>query len=143
MTLQTVIILVLIGISAGIASGFIGVGGGIIIVPALVYALGLGQHEAQGTSLLLMLPPIGILAVMNYYKAGQMNLGYGAIIAATFVIGGYLGSKLALKMNPAWVKLIFGTLMLYVAFKMVYSGFKEVKNDDTGTNQTEITGDPG
>ena len=139
MTFQTVLILICIGIVAGIASGFIGVGGGIIIVPALVYILGLGQHEAQGTSLLLMLPPIGILAVMNYYKADQINLGYGAIIAATFVIGGYLGSKFALKLSPAWVKLIFGLLMVYVAFKMVYSGLKEVKEDNAGTNSTEVT----
>jgi uncharacterized protein len=142
MTPQTIIILVLIGIFAGIASGFIGVGGGIIIVPALVYALGLTQHEAQGTSLLLMLPPIGILAVMNYYKADQVNVGYGLIIAATFIIGGYLGSKIALKLSPAWVKLIFGMLMVYVAFKMVYSGYKEVKNENAGNNKTEIPGDP-
>ena len=143
MTPQTIIILVLIGIVAGIASGFIGVGGGIIIVPALVYILGLTQHQAQGTSLLLMLPPIGILAVMNYYKADNVNIGYGAIIAVTFVLVGYIGSKFALKLSPGWVKLIFGVLMVYVAFKMVYSGFKEVKDDNAGNNQTEIPGNSG
>ena len=66
MTTQTIIILILIGLAAGIMSGFVGIGGGVIMVPAFVYILGMSQHTAQGTSLLLMLPPIGILAVMNY-----------------------------------------------------------------------------
>lgn len=124
MTFQTIIILILIGLSAGIMSGFVGIGGGVVMVPAMVYILGLSQHEAQGTSLLLMLPPIGILAVMNYYKAGQVNIGYGVIIALAFVVGGYYGSKIALKLSPAMVKLIFGVLMLYVSFRLVYSGYK-------------------
>ncbi len=140
MTPQTIFILVFIGILAGIASGFIGVGGGIIIVPALVFALGLTQHEAQGTSLLLMLPPIGILAVMNYYKAGEINLTYGAVIAVTFVIGGYIGSKIALKLSPAWVKLIFGILMVYVAAKMVYGGYQDIKKENAESNSTEVSG---
>lgn len=124
MTIQTIIILVLIGFAAGVLSGFVGIGGGVIMVPAMVYILGMSQHMAQGTSLLLMLPPIGILAVMNYYKAGEVNWTYGIIIACTFVIGGYFGSKLALKLSPALVKLIFGILMLYVAGRMIYSGYK-------------------
>jgi uncharacterized membrane protein YfcA len=81
MTTQTILLLILIGLFAGMMSGFVGIGGGVIIVPALIYIMGLSQHEAQGTSLILMLPPIGILAVMNYYKAGQLNLNYGIIIA--------------------------------------------------------------
>ncbi len=124
MPFQTILILILIGILAGIASGFIGIGGGLIIVPALVYFLGLSQHAAQGTSLLLMLPPIGILAVMNYYKAGEVNIAYGLIIAVAFVLGGYFGSKIALRISPNLVKLIFGALMLYASFKMIYSGYK-------------------
>ena len=141
MTLQTVIILVLIGIFAGIISGFIGVGGGILIVPALVYLLGLSQHTAQGTSLLLMLPPIGILAVMNYYKAGQINIAYGLIIAGAFVIGGYFGSKLALKLNENVVKLIFGILMLYVSVRMIYSSYTGGLKNDERSNTTEISSD--
>ena len=135
MTIQTILILILIGLFAGIMSGFIGIGGGVVMVPALVYVLGLSQHEAQGTSLILMLPPIGILAVMNYYKAGQVNIWYGVIIALAFVIGGYFGSKVALKMSPSKVKLIFGVLMLYISFKMIYSGLKSDKNDKK--NHTE------
>ncbi|HIP36915.1 MAG TPA: sulfite exporter TauE/SafE family protein [Crocinitomix sp.] len=130
MTLYQILLLVLIGLFAGAMSGFIGIGGGVVMVPALVYIMGLSQHEAQGTSLILMLPPIGILAVMNYYKAGQLNINYGVIIALAFVIGGYYGSKLSLKLSPAKVKLIFGFLMLYIAVKMIYSGVKEQRIDN-------------
>jgi uncharacterized protein len=141
MTFQTILILVIIGIFAGAASGFIGVGGGVIIVPALVYFLGVTQHTAQGTSLLLMLPPIGILAVMNYYKAGQINWGYGLIIASTFIIGAYLGSKLSLRLNANIVKLIFGIFMLYVSVRMIYtstkSGFKTNENTYSSKNSSD------
>ncbi|MDX1350445.1 MAG: sulfite exporter TauE/SafE family protein [Putridiphycobacter sp.] len=140
MTFQTILALVLIGIFAGMMSGFVGIGGGVIIVPALVYIVGLTQHEAQGTSLLLMLPPIGILAVMNYYKAGQMNITYGVIIAIAFVIGGYFGSKLSLQMSVSKVRLIFGILMLYVAIKLIYSGI--ITTIDEKRNHTEsVEGD--
>jgi uncharacterized membrane protein YfcA len=127
MTPQTILLLVIIGILAGMISGFIGVGGGIVIVPALVYFLGIPQHTAQGTSLLLMLPPIGILAVMNYYKAGHINWWYGGIIALAFIIGGYFGSKFSLKLHPGIVKLTFGIFMLYVAIMMIYKGYNSLK----------------
>ena len=131
MTVQTIMLLILIGLFAGSASGFIGIGGGVVIVPALVHLLGVTQHTAHGTSLLLMLPPIGILAVMNYYKAGQINWTYGIIIAVAFVIGAHYGSKLSLKLNANIVKLIFGIFMLYVAARMIYSSTKGgFKNED-------------
>ena len=123
MTPQTILLLVLIGLVAGTMSGFIGIGGGVIMVPALVYIMGLSQFEAQGTSLILMLPPIGILAVMNYYKAGDVNVTFGIIIAVAFIIGGYFGSKLALNMNENVVKILFGLLMLFIAFRMIYGGY--------------------
>ena len=138
MSLATFFVLVLIGISAGMLSGFIGVGGGVIIVPALIYFLGLSQHAAQGTSLLLMLPPIGILAVMNYYKAGEVNWQFGTIIAAFFIVGAYFGSKISLRLNPATVKLVFGILMLYVSVRMIYKGYTGIKENDKGTNTTSI-----
>jgi hypothetical protein len=102
-------------------SGFIGVGGGLIIVPALVYFLGLSQLQAQGTSLAIMLPPVGIMAVMNYYKSGNINLTYGLIIALTFIIGGYLGSKIALRISPVKVKFFFGIILLYSAVRMIWT----------------------
>lgn len=121
MTLTTLLILAGIGLLAGILSGMIGVGGGIIIVPALVYLLGLTQHSAQGTSLALMLPPIGILAAMNYYKAGELNVKYAAIIAVAFIVGGYFGSRLSLTfISEEMMKKIFGIIMLGVSIKLVF-----------------------
>lgn len=137
MTFQTILLLSLIGLFAGIMSGFVGIGGGVVMVPALVYIMGLSQHEAQGTSLILMLPPIGILAVMNYYKAGQLNITFGIIIAIAFIIGGYFGSKWSLKLPAHIVKLVFGFLMLYVSVKMIYSGFKTSNSEDKTMNETE------
>ena len=121
MSISTIVILCIIGVMAGILSGFIGVGGGLIIVPALVLALGLGQHEAQGTSLALMLPPIGILAAYNYWKADSLNWKYAAIIAITFIIGGYLGSKLSLRLKPETVRISFAVLMILAALKLIFS----------------------
>jgi uncharacterized protein len=141
MSFPTILLLVLIGIFAGIMSGFIGVGGGVIIVPALVYFLGISQHMAQGTSLLIMIPPIGILAVMNYYKAGQVHWGYAAVIAVAFIVGAYYGSKLSLKLNANLVKFIFGIFMLYVSVRMIYTGYKGgLKNNET-THHSENRSD--
>ena len=127
MELQTILWLCAIGLIAGILSGFVGIGGGIVIVPALVYALGMTQHQAQGMSLLLMLPPIGILAVMNYYKTTEMNkmsLAYAGIMAVFFIVGGYFGSKFSLKLSPTLVKFVFGILMMVVAIKLMVNGSK-------------------
>ncbi len=128
MDLSTLFILVAIGVVAGILSGFIGIGGGIIIVPGLIYFLGLPQHTAQGTSLLLMLPPIGILAAYNYHKAGEMNVSYAIVIAVAFIIGGFFGSKISLKLSPHTVKFFFGVLMLYVSLRMISSSYKSFIN---------------
>jgi len=124
MSISTLLILIAIGLVAGIISGFVGVGGGVVIIPALIYFLGLNQLEAQGTSLAVMLPPIGILAVMNYHKTGNINLTYGIIIALTFIIGGWVGSKMALKIPVVKVKLIFGLFLLYVGVRMVWASAK-------------------
>ena len=121
---QTIVYLILIGVLAGIVSGFIGIGGGIIIVPGLIYLAGLTQIQAQGTSLALMLPPIGILAFMHYYKQGNVDLKVAGIVAVTFIIGGFFGAKLAHKIDQNIVKIIFGVLMLLIAIKMIFSGVK-------------------
>lgn len=121
---QTIVYLILIGVLAGIVSGFIGIGGGIIIVPGLIYLTGLTQIQAQGTSLALMLPPIGILAFMHYYKQGNVDLKVAGIVAVTFIIGGFFGAKLAHKIDQNIVKIIFGVLMLLIAIKMIFSGVK-------------------
>ena len=121
---QTIIVLVIIGITAGILSGFIGIGGGIVIVPGLIYLVGLTQIQAQGTSLALMLPPIGILAFMHYYKAGNVDLKVAGIVAATFVVGGFFGAKLAHKLDQNIVRMVFGIIMLLISIKLIVSGLK-------------------
>jgi hypothetical protein len=127
MEMNTLLILILVGLAAGMLGGFIGVGGGIIIVPAMIYFMGMGQHAAQGTSLAMMLPPIGALAVWNYYKEGAVDMKAAMILAAGFLIGGYLGSKMSLKLDPVKVKLIFGVFMFFVAIKMTYSAWKQLE----------------
>ena len=126
MDASTLTILLITGLLAGILGGFIGVGGGVIIVPALVFFLGFSQHAAQGTSLTMMLPPIAILAVMNYYKAGEVNFKYGMILAAAFVVGGYIGSKLSLRLDPVKVKFIFGVFMLLIAIRILIKTSKQL-----------------
>ncbi len=120
MELQQFAILALIGILAGILGGFMGVGGGIIIVPALIYFFGLSQQEAQGTSLAaIMILPVGALAVFNYYQQGKANLWYAAVIALFFVLGSFLGSKFALKLDPETLKKFFGALLVLMGIKLL------------------------
>ncbi|CAI8352740.1 MAG: Uncharacterised protein [Cryomorphaceae bacterium] len=121
MSVSTFIILIIIGLLAGLLSGLVGVGGGILMIPLLIIFLGLTQHEAQGTALFAMLPPIGILAAINYYKEGFVKWEYAIVIAFTFVIGGYLGSKLSLSLPPQMVRRIFGVIMLLGAIKLISS----------------------
>jgi len=120
MTIQTILLLAIIGLAAGILSGMIGIGGGIIIVPALVFVLGFTQQQAQGTSLGLLLLPVGILAVMNYYKQGFIDVKVVAIMCITFVAGGWLGSKIALSLPQETVKKVFAIILILVAFKMLF-----------------------
>ncbi len=119
MNVETILILVVIGLAAGTLSGLVGVGGGIIIVPALVFFLGFSQSQAQGTSLGLLLLPVGILAVINYYNKGFIDLKVIGIMCAAFVFGGWLGSKLALSISQDLVKKIFAVVLFYAAFKML------------------------
>jgi len=120
MEIQNFFLLVLIGLVAGIFGGFVGFGGGIIIVPALVYIIGLPQHYAQGISLATMLPPIGILAVYNYYQHGYVNIKYAIIIAISFMIGGYIGSKISLNIPANTLNKIFGIILLIISLKYIF-----------------------
>lgn len=120
MSVTQIIILVLIGIFSGMLSGMFGVGGGVLIVPALVFFMGMTQHEAQGTSIGLMLLPIGILAAYNYHKTGNLDVKYGLIIAASFVVGGYFGSKISLQIDQVTLKRLFGVLLMLVSFKLIF-----------------------
>lgn len=121
MSISTFVVLIIIGLLAGILSGLVGVGGGIIMIPLLIILMGLTQHQAIGTSVFAMLPPIGILAAMNYFKQGYVKWEYAVVIALTFVVGGYLGSKLSLSLPPQIVRRVFGVVMLIGGFKLIFS----------------------
>ncbi len=121
MDTQTVIILILVGIASGIMGGLVGVGGGIVIVPALVYILGFSQLDAQGTSLAMIMFPVGILGVMQYYKQGHVDFHIVLILALGFVIGSFIGSKISIFiMSQETVKKIFAVLMILLAIKMLF-----------------------
>lgn len=136
MDITTFITLSLIGLTAGIASGYIGIGGGIIIIPALVYFLNLDQYQAQGVSLALMLPPIGILAFYSYYQTGTFNviendityknllIYYALIMALFFIMGGWIGAKLSFETPIHLVKLVFGAFMFYASVKLIMNGIQ-------------------
>jgi uncharacterized membrane protein YfcA len=120
MTIATLLVLVLIGVLAGLLSGFVGVGGGILIVPALMWGLGFTQHQATGTSLAVLLLPVGILAVINYQKSGNLDWRAALIIGATFVVGAYFGSKMSLALPAATVRKVFGGVMILAAIKLIF-----------------------
>jgi uncharacterized protein len=121
MDAYTLIMLILIGLVAGILGGLLGLGGGIIIIPALVFLLGFSQHQSIGTSLAVMLPPIGIFAAYNYYNAGYVNLKYALIVAVAFMAGSWLSSKFALSLPENTLRKIFSVLLLFMAIKMFFS----------------------
>lgn len=121
MAITHLILLLIIGLLSGVLAGVLGVGGAIIVIPALVFLLGMPQHEAQGTSLAFMLPPIGILATWNYHKEGFVNWKVALILALTFFIGAYFGSIISVNIPAKVLKKAFGILLLIVAVKMIFS----------------------
>ena len=117
--MMTVLLYLLLGLIAGTLSGLIGIGGGTIIVPALVFLFGFSQHLAQGTTLALLVPPIGILAAWTYYRQGFVDLGIAAYICVGFFFGGLLGAKLATGLSNVVLERIFGVALLLIALKMI------------------------
>ncbi len=120
MDITVLLILILVGVAAGFLSGLVGIGGGIIIVPVLVYFLNFNQHEAQGTTLFMFLLPIGILGVINYHKQGYVDYKTAIIIGSTFVFGSYFGSKLAISLDQKMIKQVFGAIMIILGAKMLF-----------------------
>ena len=119
MDVQVVLSLVLIGVLAGILSGLVGVGGGVVMVPMLILLLGFNQHQAQGTSLAVLVVPVTAVAVYTYHKEGFIDWRYVGIIALFFVIGGYFGSKIAVGLDQKMLKKVFGFILLLIAGKML------------------------
>ncbi|ERT05803.1 sulfite exporter TauE/SafE family protein [Lyngbya aestuarii BL J] len=111
----------MLGLATGTISGLIGIGGGVLLTPALVYFFGFSQHYAQGTTLALLVPPIGLLAAWTYYQEGYVNIKVALLICIGFFLGGFLGGKLAGLIPELYLKRIFGVAMLIVGFKMILS----------------------
>ncbi len=110
---------ILPGLVAGLLSGLIGIGGGVIIVPALLFFFGFSQHQAQGTTLALMVPPIGLPAAWTYYKEGNVNFEVALLICAGFFLGGFVGARLATGLSNVALERIFGVAMLAIGMKML------------------------
>ena len=110
----------LLGLAAGILSGLVGIGGGILIVPALVFLFGFSQQQAQGTTLALLVPPIGILAAWTYYKHGFVDIKIAAFIAAGFIVGSLLGARFVTGLPNSTLEKVFGIFLVLIGFKMIF-----------------------
>ena len=114
------IISIIIGLIAGILSGLIGIGGGVIMIPALIMILNFNQHLSQGTTLAAMIPPIGILAAYEYYRNGYVNIPVALFIALGFIIGGFIGAKFAIPIDDKLLGRIFGIILFILSIKMIF-----------------------
>jgi len=119
--MTSVLLYLLLGLIAGITSGLIGVGGGIIIVPALIFLFGFSQHEAQGTTLALLVPPIGLLAAWTYYQNGYVDLKVASYICVGFLLGGLFGAKIAVGLSNTVLERVFGIALLLISLKMIFA----------------------
>lgn len=113
------ILYVILGIVAGILGGMFGIGGGTILIPVLVYLFGLTQHQAQGTTLAIMVPPIGLLAALRYYYSGNVKLGMAGLICLGFFIGGWIGANFVQNLSDPLLKRLFGIYLLFVSVEMM------------------------
>jgi uncharacterized membrane protein YfcA len=112
---------VVLGLLAGCLSGVIGIGGGVVIVPSLIFLFGMTAHQAQGTSLAVMLPPIGLFAAWTYYNQGYVDIKIAALIAVGFLLGGFLGAKLAVNLSSQLLSKVFGVVIILIGLKMVFT----------------------
>ncbi|MBA4198287.1 MAG: permease [Chitinophaga sp.] len=141
MSLTMLLLLIVIGLASGMLSGMVGVGGGLIIVPALIFFLAFSQKEAQGTSLGILLLPVGILGVLQYYKQGYVDIKVVLLVSLGFVLGNYFGSKLALSLPEEKLKKIFAIFLIVIAVKILFIDkySKENKRQTTDKEQTNNT----
>jgi len=117
---MNIIFYLLLGLVTGTFSGLIGIGGAIIIIPALVLFFGLSQHTAQGTTLALMVPPIGLLAAWTYYRAGFVDLKVAGLICLGFFVGGLVGARFATEISEQVLRRLFGLVLLLASLKMIF-----------------------
>lgn len=119
--MNSVLVCLIVGVIAGIVSGITGIGGGIIILPALIFLFGFSQHQAQGTTLALLVPPIDILAAWTYYKQGYVDIKVAALLCVGFVLGGWFGAKIGTVLSNVILARIFGVLLLVSALRVMFS----------------------
>lgn len=124
MKVEQILLLLMTGVCAGFIGGLAGVGGGIVIVPFLMIFLGMSQHQAQGTSMGTLMLPVAAMAAYNYYEAGYINWKFVIFLALSFLVGGYLGSKLAITLDQKLLKRVFATILVVSAIKMYWDSFK-------------------
>jgi uncharacterized protein len=136
MEAQTILIIIVVGIAAGILSGLVGVGGGIIIVPSLVYFLAFSQKTAQGTSLAMIMLPVGIFGVMQYYKQGHVDFRIVGLLALGFLAGSFFGSRIALSISQETLKKVFAIMMIIIAIKMLF--IDKAKKNEVVTKQSQL-----
>ena len=119
--MANIVLFIVLGLVAGALSGLIGIGGGVIIVPALLFIFGFSQHQAQGTTLALLVPPIGILAAWTYYRNGFIDFHAALFIGIGFLVGSFLGAKAATSVSNIVLERIFGVSLLLISLKMIFA----------------------
>lgn len=119
---MTYIGLLAVGLVAGVFAGLFGIGGGLIIVPALLYIFRMSELDAIGTSLAALIPPVGLLGALAYYREGYINIGFAALIASGLFIGAYFGAKIVIALPQALLQRIYGAFLLIIAGRMLVWG---------------------
>jgi uncharacterized membrane protein YfcA len=123
---SSAVLLIAIGVVAGVLSGIFGIGGGVVIVPALIYLAGFRQHQATGTSLAVLLPPIGIAAAYEYYRHGNVDIRAAGIIAAGVLVGGWLGAVVANRVAGPYLRLAFGLFVVSLGVYLIFGASKRL-----------------
>ncbi len=115
-----ILLYIILGLFAGVLAGILGIGGAIFVVPALVFLFGWSQHMAQGTTLAMLVPPIGILAAWSYYKAGHVDLRVAGLLCIGFFVGGFFGGQIANSLSPETLRKVFGGALILIALRMIF-----------------------
>jgi uncharacterized protein len=122
----SVVLFVVIGLAAGLLSGVFGIGGGVVIVPALIYWAGFTQHRATGTSLAVLLPPIGLAAMWQYYRHDNVNVRAAMIIAVAVFVGSWLGAVIANRVSGPYLRLAFGVFVVVLGMYLMVGAFRRL-----------------
>jgi uncharacterized membrane protein YfcA len=123
----SILSLLAVGLAAGVAAGFFGIGGGLIVIPALIYALGYSQHRATGTSLAILLPPVGIIGVLEYYRQGNVDFRAALIVAMAMIIGGGIGAVAANRMGGPYLRLAFGVFTVAMGISLIVGAVRRLE----------------